>query len=620
MSFRSKIIWGMVLVVAVSGLLSALLVSRFAASALRTEIKKRGLSLALTLAARSADPILGQDFLRLKNVVDEVKDSSDDIVYAFMQDKSGQVLSHTFKGGFPTALRNANEAAEEVVPNVLLLDTGDDNIYDIALPAMIGQDRFGTVRVGLSRAKADVAVHRLIISITCVSLAVALLAMLMGTIFAGRVTRRLNILRQRTEDMVKETVDYLPETQPEYDGDEIQKLTGTFEFMNRSMKKYLAELKEAQTTLWRQQQLLQTILDVTPDVVSLLDEQLIFRAVNQAFCRYFSLSEPDVVGVSLDRLPPLCAMESHSEENQQVLATGLPISKEILVDQGQAPSWFHVVKLPIYNGDRITGLLITARDISDLKRYQEKLVQAVKIEELAKLAGSMAHEINTPLGIIQGYVQILLEDLPQDADSNEYLIIIEKQAHICRKLISDLLSFSGKLAVRQKRLDLNRSIQEVLQRVGPAFQQNQVEVRTRLAVDIPPLLGDHEKLQQVWLHLLNNAHESIGAHGLIWVTTELSPDRQRILVTVADTGAGISPENLPRIFDPLFTTKSPGLGTGLGLSLSYAIIQEHGGNIFALSPAPPEYLDPSMVAAFDPGPGAVFLIELPCRQPTESIA
>ena len=125
LSFRSKIILGITAVVLTFGLLSAIFVSRIATQAMLGEIKKRGLSLGLSLAARTADPMLAMDFLRLKNMVDELKESSDDIIYVFVQDKNGQVLSHTFKAGFPIQLKDANQVPLGSPQQIQLLDIGE---------------------------------------------------------------------------------------------------------------------------------------------------------------------------------------------------------------------------------------------------------------------------------------------------------------------------------------------------------------------------------------------------------------------------------------------------------------------------------------------------------------
>jgi two-component system NtrC family sensor kinase len=673
LSFRSKIILGITAVVLTFGLLSAIFVSRIATQAMLGEIKKRGLSLGLSLSARSADPMLALDFFRLKNMVDELKESSDDIVYVFVQDKHGQVLSHTFKAGFPIELKDANQLPLGSSQQIQLLDIrqeqgekrGGGAVYDFAIPVTISKERLGTVRVGLSQIKAQAAVRRLLFIIFGVSAGAGLVAVVLGTLFAGTVTRRLDLLRKSAEEIVKGNLDlqtgpqlkrncwdikdchqpqcpaygdprrrcwYLVGTMcpecasggfeqkieacqecPVYQemrGDEIQSLAEAFDFMALNLHTYIENLKEAEQTLTRQQQLFKTILDVTPDLVSLQDDNLIYRAVNPAFCQFFDLEEQDILGKSDAQIFPQVA-ERHQAEDLQIIRTGAPMSKELLLGRDHRRYWLHMVKMPVYDGDRIAGLLFTARDISEIKQYQEKLVQSVKMEQLGKLAGGVAHEINTPLCIILGYAQMLLEDAVQGTENYEYLSIIEKQSQICRRIVSDLLSFSRQIESQMEKMDLNQSLEEVLHLVRHTFKQNWIDIEATLEPNLPLITADKEKLKQVWFNLLNNAFDSIGKDGTIWVRTSLCTKGQRVLVTVADSGAGIEAEDLQRVFDPFFTTKAPGAGTGLGLSVSFGIIQDHHGTISVLSPASPAFLGEVEPGRKPPGPGSVFLVELP---------
>jgi two-component system NtrC family sensor kinase len=157
-------------------------------------------------------------------------------------------------------------------------------------------------------------------------------------------------------------------------------------------------------------------------------------------------------------------------------------------------------------------------------------------------------------------------------------------------------------------MDLNQSIDEVLQLVRHIFKQNWVDIEVSLASQIPPIRGDQEKLKQVWLNLLNNAFESIGQDGTIRVTSKVCPHGNHVVVTVADTGTGINDQDMEKIFEPFFSTKAPGVGTGLGLSVSFGIVREHQGRIFAVSPAPSEFLGKTEKPV---GPGALFVVLLP---------
>lgn len=667
LSIRTKINLGIGLVILILGLVSTVLVVRITSGALMEEIKKRGSSLTLNLAARTTEPLLAQDFLRLKDVVDEIKASSDDIFYAFVLDKNGQVMSHTFKTGFPVALVQANILLSDSPQHIELLDVGDDLVYDFAVPIHVGPNRLGITRVGLSRAKAQSTIDSLVKTVINVSLGTGLAAILLGTLFAGTVIRRLNTLRQSAEDIVVGNLDLLTIPPPEkhcweiHDcrrqdcpaygdslhrcwhlpgtcyhqgdglgaanksedcqcckvylenrGDEIQTLAEVFDVMAYSLKNYIGDLRRAEQNIRRQQQLLQTILDGTPDLVSLQDENLNYRAVNQAFRSFFGVPEQEILGKAPDFRFGQEILGQNLEEDWEVLSQGKFISQEIEVNQDQGTRrWFHVVKLPLYDGNRIAGLLFTARDISELKNYQEKMIQSLKMEELGKLAGGLADELKTPLGIILGYTKILMEDLTQEPELLEHLSVIEKQAQVGYQIVSDLLNFSRKGAGVREKLDLNRSLQEVVQLVRHTFQQEGISIRVDLDPNIPAIMGDEAKLKQVWMHLLNNAFEAIPKEGIIAVASKFAKDKGWVLISVADNGPGINPADRAKIFEPFFNTKSTSLGIGLGLSFSYAVIKDHQGKISVFSPIQPELAQEMARSGNSSGPGTQFFIEMP---------
>jgi PAS domain S-box-containing protein len=651
--------------------LSAFLVSRTVTTAMLEEIKRRGLSLSLSLAGRIADPMLALDFLRMKNMVDEILESSDDMIYAFVQDKNGQILSHTFKAGFPVQLKDANQVPLGVREHIQLLDIEDggleeERVYDFAVAVSVSQERLGTVRVGLSQIKAQAAVQRLLLIIFSISFGGGLLAVLLGTLYARSVTGRLDVLRKSAGEMIKGNLnvqtgpvltrncweikscgdancpayhdtryrcwalpgtlcpDCVPgvyqekietcsncEIYQRVSGDEIQSLAEAFDVMALSLSRNIAELKEAEDSLILQQRLLKTVMEATPDLVSLQDENLVYRAVNPAFCQFFSLQESDILGKTSQEVFSPGEAETQQAEDMRIIKNGVSISREALVGQDHRERWLHLVKVPVYDEKRVTWILCSGRDITAIKQYQEKLMHSLRMEQLGRLAGGVAHEINTPLGIILGYSQMLLEDMVHDTESYEYLQIIEKQTQVCRRVVADLLGFSRQMESRMEEMDLNASIAEVMQLVRHSFKQSWIDIKDSLDSEVPPIIGDREKLRQVWINLLNNASDSIGQEGTIWLKTRLCPQGRRVLITVADTGPGIAPEDLKKLFEPFFTTKPPGAGTGLGLSVSLGIIQGHQGTISAFSPVPPLFMEESDPPGREPGPGALFVVELP---------
>jgi signal transduction histidine kinase len=266
-----------------------------------------------------------------------------------------------------------------------------------------------------------------------------------------------------------------------------------------------------------------------------------------------------------------------------------------------------VVKIPVFEADgNVAGLLCSGRDITEIKRVQEQLTQARKMESVGQLAAGIAHEINTPLGIILGYAQLLLEDVKEDGQIYTDIKTIEKQAKICRKIVADLLRFSRPMESIVTLLDINQSIEEVVAVVEHSYKLERVIIERNYGVSLPRVMGDKEKLKQVFVNLLNNAYDAIGSDGTISITTRFNENNDEVIISVADTGTGIPFENMEKIFDPFFTTKGVGKGTGLGLSVTFGIIKEHGGTI--------EVQSPSRLAKESNGvdkPGAVFILHLP---------
>jgi len=273
-----------------------------------------------------------------------------------------------------------------------------------------------------------------------------------------------------------------------------------------------------------------------------------------------------------------------------------------------------VVKIPVRNpnGD-VTGILCSGKDMTELKEIQVRLVEFQKMASIGKLAAGVAHDINTPLGIILGYAQLLLEDVPEGGDTHNDLQTIEKQCKICRKIVSDLLRFSRHTESTVALLDVNQSIEEVVSVVEHTFKLERVEIERDYYSNLPSVKGDKEKLKQVFVNLLNNAYDAIGTDGTISITTSFDNKNDEIMISVSDTGMGIPPEKIDRIFDPFFTTKPVDKGTGLGLSVTFGIIDEHGGSIEVESP-------PSAARGHEgeDAKGTVFIIRLPVLRDTNA--
>jgi signal transduction histidine kinase len=231
----------------------------------------------------------------------------------------------------------------------------------------------------------------------------------------------------------------------------------------------------------------------------------------------------------------------------------------------------------------IIGCEGIGKDMTRLKAITDQLINHEKMASVGEMAAGVAHEINTPLGIILGYTQLMMDDVESNSEFHNNMLVIERQTKACRRIVSDLLKFSRQSESVKVRISLNEIIRDVLSVSEHSLNINKIQVVRQFDPYLPPVIGDAEKLQQVFINLFNNAQYAMEDGGQIVITT--SHQNEDILITVCDTGSGVPEEIKNKIFDPFFTTKEVGKGTGLGLSVTYGIIQEHGGTITVESPA-----------------------------------
>jgi signal transduction histidine kinase len=212
---------------------------------------------------------------------------------------------------------------------------------------------------------------------------------------------------------------------------------------------------------------------------------------------------------------------------------------------------------------------------------EERLVRSAKLAAVGEMAAAVAHELNNPLTTVTGFAELILETLEEDSPEFEDMSLVLKEAQRSRDVVRRLLDFSRQSEILRVDTDINEVISMVLALVHHLTQTTGIEVRVELWDEIPQIRADRNQMQQVILNVIHNAIYSMpkGGELVIQSMVETSEDEEWIGIKVVDTGVGISEENLEKIFEPFFTTKPSGEGTGLGLSVSYSIVSEHGGYI-----------------------------------------
>ncbi|MGD0825308.1 MAG: ATP-binding protein [Terriglobales bacterium] len=246
----------------------------------------------------------------------------------------------------------------------------------------------------------------------------------------------------------------------------------------------------------------------------------------------------------------------------------------------------------------VVGRLVIMDDITERVDLEVQLTQADKLSSIGLMAAGVAHEVNTPLAVISSYTQMLAKQLQSDPQKAAVLDKIIKQTFRASEIVNNLLNFSRTTGTELTEISLNKVITDTLALLEHQFKVGRIQVQTELNEKLPLISGNAGRLQQVFLNLFLNAKDAMSGGGVLNVATL---NGEFVSVRVSDTGSGIAQENIQRIYDPFFTTKtSPAegqnRGTGLGLSVTYGIIQEHAGQIRVES---------------RPGEGTTFTLDFP---------
>lgn len=212
---------------------------------------------------------------------------------------------------------------------------------------------------------------------------------------------------------------------------------------------------------------------------------------------------------------------------------------------------------------------------------ESQLIRSARLAAVGEMAAGVAHELNNPLTIVTGFVELILEELPSDSPQRPDLELVLREARRARGVVRQLLDFSRPVEDVRVTADLNEMVSEVLALVKHLASTSGIQMYLDLWEGLPEVCLDPNQIKQVLLNLIHNALQAMPLGGTLTIQT-LTQDREGrkwLGVRVSDTGEGITPEVLERLYEPFFTTRQPGSGTGLGLSVSYGIVTEHGGHI-----------------------------------------
>ena len=379
------------------------------------------------------------------------------------------------------------------------------------------------------------------------------------------------------------------------DKKEIQAASRELVYLNQNLEVLVAERTEA---LSRSEHKYRRIFELSRDIVMVTTPDGLILDMNPAGYSAFTGTEhPHQTPVGSHIRVLLADPEDWQIVGRVIDTNGFVTNAELVLVRPDGSERMALVSGSLdrsATGSDTIHLLI--KDIEQRRQMERQLAQTDKLASIGEFSAGIAHEINNPLGIILGYTQLLLRKEGGGSERYEDLKTIEKHVRNCKAIVEDLLNFARSSPPIKGRIDIHLVIDEVVQFIAQHARLEEVRIERVYGEKIPPLLLDEKKIRQVMINLIMNARHAVDRQGAIRIETRLSQDRCGVQVRVIDDGCGIEKQDLNRIFDPFFTTKPTGQGTGLGLSVSYGIVRNHGGEIDVES---------------TPGEGSAFTVTLP---------
>jgi two-component system phosphate regulon sensor histidine kinase PhoR len=485
----------------------------------------------------------------------------------------------------PSAMEN--HATRPEVRDALALGLGESTRFSttlgeqmmyVAVPITSQGEILGVARVALLLIAVQNSVNQVTLIISLAMVTMTLLAVVAAGLIARLTTRPI---REVTEASERIASGELGQKIPVRTRDETGQLAQAFNEMSSNLHKLVGDISTERTKL-------QTVLANMADGVIMADVEGKILLANQTTERLFNFREKDVINK-----PLIEVVRDHETDEILRLCLRTGQTQTVQFESAGSKRFLRAIAIPIAEG-KLTGGLLLFQDLTELRSLQTMR---------RELIGNLSHELRTPLAGIKAMVETLKDSAINDKEAAmDFLARIDGEVDRLTQMVAELTELSrietGKAELRMTAVDINILIEEVAAQLGPLAERQQVTIANNLATDLPIIRADKDRIRQTIINLVHNAIKFNRPGGKVTVSTRT--DRESVIVSVSDTGTGISKEDLPHVFERFYKAdraRAKG-GSGLGLAIAKHTIQAHGGNIWAQS---------------EEGKGSTFSFSLPIK-------
>ena len=621
-SLQGRFLWGTVLVISLVMTVVVAVAEHRQRAAIIDEVQRRGEVLSRNLAAISSSPLMLYNFTALEQNVARVG-AEEDVVYAIVLDADGRVAAHSGRpdrvGAFLEGRVHARAARTKgLLVQETTMSSTREPIYDFAIPIQVGDQKWGTVRVGVSKRRAESEIRQTRLELGLLTLVIMLVGAIAAAVVARRIVRPIRQLADGAAAISRGDLDQRIDTSAK---NEIGELALSFNHMAATLLQHRTDLEQANGELRRRFEELADLKSYTDNILRSLTSGIVTVDLDGRVVTLNPAAELLTGFFAGEMIGRYCTeVFAHTPELGEVLMETLASRAGIvglhltLHRRNGSTVPIEFTTAPLKGGEgKDLGVIGVFRDVSVVHELESQLRRSDRLAALGTLAAGLAHEIKNPLTSLVTFTRHLERKFDDDHFRERFHRVVPRELERINSIVERLLDLTRPALLSFEPVAVPTLLDRVLDLYDNQIESKAIRVTRQLARDLPPIDADAEYLYRVFVNLVSNAIEAMSSGGRLVLRAGWSegltphlPRRGRdrfIRVEVEDDGVGIPDAERDRVFTPFFTTKDS--GTGLGLALAHKIVEEHGGVIDFKSA---------------PGAGTTFRVTLPIRRPAAPVA